>query len=61
LNSGKIKAKAKNFWIAISFIIAMTVGFITWSICSTVKHITDQYFKNLADITTAAKAPQQQK
>lgn len=22
---GKIKAKAKNFWIAISFIIAMTV------------------------------------
>ena len=47
---GKIKAKANNFWIAIAFLIAFTICFITFCICHSVVKITDQYFDNLTKI-----------
>ena len=47
---GKIKAKANNFWIAIAFLIAFTICFITYCICHSVVKITDQYFDNLTKI-----------
>lgn len=50
LNSGKLKAKANNFWIAIGFLIAFTICFITYCICDTVTKITNQYFDNLTKI-----------
>lgn len=52
---GKIKAKANNFWIAIAFIIAFTICFITYCICNSVTHITEQYFKNLTDLKIERK------
>ncbi len=51
LNFGKIKAKANNFWIAIGFLIAFTICFITWCICHSVTQITEQYFKNLTELS----------
>lgn len=47
---GKIKAKANNFWIAIAFLIAFTICFITFCICQSVCKITDQYFNNLMKV-----------
>jgi hypothetical protein len=52
---GKIKAKANNFWIAIAFIIAFTICFITYCICNSVTHITEQYFKNLTELKIERK------
>lgn len=52
---GKIKAKANNFWIAIAFIIAFTICFITYCICNSVTHITEQYFKNLTELKIEQK------
>lgn len=48
---GHIKANANNFWIAIGFLIAFTICFITYCICHTVTNITNQYFKNLTEMS----------
>jgi hypothetical protein len=48
---GKIKAKANNFWIAIGFLIAFTICFITYCICHSVTYVTEQYFKNLTEMS----------
>jgi hypothetical protein len=52
---GKIKAKANNFWIAIAFLIAFTICFITYCICQSVTHVTEQYFKNLTELSMEYK------
>ena len=52
---GKIKARANNFWIAIAFLIAFTICFITYCICQSVTHVTDQYFKNLTELSLEYK------
>ena len=53
---GKIKAKANNFWIAIVFLIAFTICFITFCICNSIVKITDQYFDNLTKIQSVISA-----
>lgn len=44
---GKLECKTSSFWIAIAFLMAFTVCFITYCICNTVTHITKQYFENM--------------
>ena len=44
---GKLECKTSSFWIAIAFLMAFTVCFITYCICNTVTHITEQYFENM--------------
>lgn len=44
---GKLECKTSSFWIAIAFLMAFTVCFITYCICNTVTHITEQYFENI--------------
>ena len=38
---GKLECKTSSFWIAIAFLMAFTVCFITYCICNTVTHITE--------------------
>lgn len=47
LKLGKLECKTSSFWIAIAFLMAFTVCFITYCICNTVTHITEQYFNNM--------------
>ena len=44
---GKLECKTSSFWIAIAFLMAFTVCFITYCICNTVTHITKQYCENM--------------
>ena len=44
---GKLECNTSSFWIAIAFLMAFTVCFITYCICNTVTHITEQYFENM--------------
>ena len=47
LKLGKLECKTSSFWIAIAFLMAITVCFITYCICNTVTKITEQYFNNI--------------
>lgn len=48
---GHIKANTNSFWLAIVFLIVLAICFINWMFCNTLIKITDQYFKNLTEIS----------
>lgn len=58
LQLGNFKANANNFWIAIAFIIAFTICFITWCISSSITKVTNQYFQTLTELTIKINSSQ---
>lgn len=59
LKLGKLECKTSSFWIAIAFLMAFTVCFITYCICNTVTHITEQYFNNMVPYKIERVIPQE--